>query len=296
MTRVQRVVAGPVLLAALLGPGSRATGQVTVRANREASVAGDSANGPVARQDDRRPLHDFAGTVVDFGRDFWLTLSAPVRMDGSDWLTTAGVLGVGGLLFLADEDITRAALRNRNEPVFDEIGDTGEFVEPIGLMGNTNVWYASAAVVSYAIGWKRPNRLFTELLYSHWIAGLIRGGTNKLIGRARPHNERGSRHFVLGDGTSFPSGHASTLFQVAAVLSHHARSTPVSVVLYGLATTAAWERITSEQHWASDVWLGAAYGWAVAQLVIRLHEEEALGIEPYAAPGAGMGLVLRYRF
>ncbi|MCI0435171.1 MAG: phosphatase PAP2 family protein [Gemmatimonadetes bacterium] len=210
----------------------------------------------------RRPLHDFAGTAIDFGRDFWYTLTAPARMDHGDWLASAGVIGVGGLLFLVDNDIARAALRNRHEPVFDEIGDLGTFIEPVGLMGNTNVWYATGAVASWAVGWDRPKRLFTELLYSHWIAGLIRGGTNRLVGRYRPHDGRGARHFAFGGGTSFPSGHASTVFQVAAVLSHHADRAPVTVLAYALAGVAAWERINAEQHWASDIWLGAAYGWA----------------------------------
>ena len=261
-------------------------------------VQADSANvaGPTARQRAPiRPLHDFAWTAADLGRDFWRSLSAPAWMDGGAWIKTAGVLAVGGLLYLTDEDITRAATRNLEEPVFREINDVGTFLEPIGLMGNTNVWYASGAVVSYFLRLDRPKRMFTEMLYSHWIAGIIRGGTNKLVGRERPYKGLGSSTFVAGEGTSFPSGHASTIFQVAAVLSHHIHSTPVSIGLYGLATTVAYQRITSEEHWASDVWLGAVYGWAVAQLVIRLHEDEALRLEPFVDGSGAAGMALRVR-
>jgi membrane-associated phospholipid phosphatase len=258
--------------------------------------AAGPADSSVQARDGRRPIHDFAGTVKALGRDFWLTFSAPVRMNTHDWLVTAGVLAAGGLIFWADEDITRAALRNQEEPGFKQVEDVGTFLEPVGLMGNTNIWYASAAVLSYAVGWERPNRMFTELLYSHWIAGLIRGGTNKLVGRSRPYSGAGAYAFKVGRGTSFPSGHASTAIQVATVLSHHVRSTPVSVALYGLAGTVAWQRITSEEHWASDVWLGAAYGWAVARLVIRLHEEDAVRLEPTVVPSGDPGLGLRFRF
>lgn len=245
---------------------------------------------------DRRPLHDLAGTAVDLGRDFWVTLTAPAWMSEEAWLVTGGVVAIGGVLFLVDDDITRMALRNRNEPLLEEIGDVGTFLEPIGLMGNTNVWYATGAIASYAVGWDRPKRMFTELLYSHWIAGAIRGGVNRVVGRARPHDERGARDFRLGGGTSFPSGHASTVFQVAGVLSHHIDRVPVTVALYGLATTVAWQRILDEQHWASDVWFGAAYGLAVAHLVVRLHEEEALEAYPAAVPGGGPGIGVRLRF
>jgi len=251
---------------------------------------------PPAQRDGRRPLHDLGGAFVDFGRDFWLTLSAPVRMDRGDWLATAGVVAAGGVLFLVDEDIMRAALRNLDEPGFEQIDDVGTFLEPIGLMGKTNVYFGSAAIISWALGWERPNRMFTEILYSEWIAGMVRGATNRMVGRARPHNDLGSRHFAVNRGTSFPSGHASTVFQLAAVVSHHARSTPVSIVLYGLAGTVAWQRVTAETHWPSDVWLGAAYGWAVAQLVIRLHEDDALRVHPAVGPSGGIGLGFRYTF
>lgn len=243
----------------------------------------------------RRPVHDLAGTAADLGRDFWQVLTAPAWMNGDQWLAAGGVLAVGGLLFLADEDITRMAVRTREDPVIEEIGDIGEFFEPLGLMGNTNAWYAGAAVVSWAAGLDRPKRLFTELLYSHWIAGTIRGGVNRLVGRERPYNGRGPRHFALDGGTSFPSGHASTIFQIAAVLSHHLESTPASIALYGMAATVAWQRIHAEQHWASDVWLGAAYGWAVARVVIRLHEDEAIRIQPAPGPAGEPGLMLRIR-
>ncbi len=243
-----------------------------------------------------RPLRDLGGAALTLGRDFWLTFSAPVRMDQEAWLATGGVLAIGGLLYLVDEHITRSALRNADSPVVKQIDDTGTFLEPIGLMGNTNIWYASAAVTSYAFGWDRPKRLFTELLYSHWIAAVIRGATNRVVGRARPHDGLGATHFEAGGGTSFPSGHASTVFQVAAVLSHHIDRMPAALALYGLAGTVAWQRISSEQHWASDVWLGAAYGWAVAQLVIRLHEEDAIRLELAPDPSGGMALALRISF
>lgn len=242
------------------------------------------------------PVRDLGGTVVDLARDFWLTFSAPARMDSRDWLVTGAVLGTAGLLYIADEDITRALLRNEDEPIIGPILDTGTFLEPIGLMGNTNIWYATGAVASWAVGLDRPKRMFTELLYSHWIAAVIRGATNRVVGRSRPHDGDGPSHFAVGGGTSFPSGHASTVFQVAYVLSHHIDWTPATVALHGLATTVALQRISDEQHWASDVWLGAAYGWVVARLVVRLHEEEAIRLEPAPGPDGQPGLAIRFTF
>jgi membrane-associated phospholipid phosphatase len=260
------------------------------------TLADDTARATPPSSDARRPLHDLGGAFVDFGRDFWLAVSAPVRMDRGDWLTTAGVVAVGGVLVAFDEEIMRAALRNLDEPGFEQIDEVGTFLEPVGLMGKTNVYFGTAAIASWALGWERANRMFTEIMFSEWIAGMVRGATIKLVGRARPHNDFGAYHFSIGRGSSFPSGHASTIFQVATVLSHHARSTPVSILLYGLAGTVAWQRVTAETHWTSDVWLGAAYGWGVAKLVIRLHEEEALRVQPAVVPSGGIGLAFRYSF
>lgn len=242
------------------------------------------------------PARDFGGTAVDFGRDLWMTVSSPLWMSGDDWLLTAGILGVGVLLYSVDEDVTRAALRNQDEPVFDQVVEVGTFFEPLGLMGNTNVWLAAGAVGSYFAGFDRPKRIFTELLYSQWIAGLLRAGTNRIVGRARPRRELGARHFEFNNGTSFPSGHASTIFQVATVLAEHADWLPASILLYGMAGTVAWQRVADEQHWASDVWLGAASGWAIAKLVVRLHEEEAVTVGPVTGPEGGVGLEVRVRF
>jgi membrane-associated phospholipid phosphatase len=84
--------------------------------------------------------------------------------------------------------------------------------------------------------------------------------------------------------------------QVAAVLSHHIGYLPATVALYGLAGTVLVQRISSEQHWASDVWFGAAYGWAAARIVIRLHEGESVRIEPVTVPSGGLGLGIRWTF
>jgi membrane-associated phospholipid phosphatase len=275
----------------------QATRQPTFSSSLAARAAGPAFPSAIpVRADMLRPARDLAGSVADLARDLWMTVSAPAWMSGDDWLLTAGIVGVGALMYTVDEDLTRAAIRNEDEPVFDQVLDVGTFLEPLGLMGKTNAWLALGAVGSYFAGFDRPKRIFTELLYSQWIAGLFRAGSNRLVGRARPHRELGARHFEFNDGTSFPSGHASTIFQVATVLAYHADWLPASIVLYGLAGTVAWQRIADEQHWASDVWLGAASGWAIAKLVVRLHEDEALTVAPITGPAGGVGLEVRVRF
>jgi membrane-associated phospholipid phosphatase len=67
---------------------------------------------------------------------------------------------------------------------------------------------------------------------------------------------------------SFPSGHASDAFAVAAVLDRH-YSWRVSVPTYAVATFIAASRLAAEKHFLSDVTFGAAFGFGVGRTVVR---------------------------
>jgi membrane-associated phospholipid phosphatase len=67
-------------------------------------------------------------------------------------------------------------------------------------------------------------------------------------------------------GSSFPSGHAAGAFAVATVVAtryHSHRWVPWAV--YGFATAVSLSRITTSAHFPSDVFLGAALGYAITR-------------------------------
>src|SRR5205807_9285792 len=67
-------------------------------------------------------------------------------------------------------------------------------------------------------------------------------------------------------GSSFPSGHAAGVFSVATVIAtryHSHRWVPW--VMYGFATAVSFSRITSNAHFPSDVFLGAALGYTITR-------------------------------
>lgn len=105
------------------------------------------------------------------------------------------------------------------------------------------------------------------------------------LGRERPvvPTNGGSKPFVFRpfkgwnnrDYRAFPSIHAASGFAAAAVVSGEvAKRWPdarwyVSPLLYGLAATPGLSRIYINQHWASDVLMGAFIGVVAGQKVVR---------------------------
>lgn len=107
------------------------------------------------------------------------------------------------------------------------------------------------------------------------------------VGRARPYVSEGHpgvfHPFSLsseGASGAFPSGHASSAFAVATVLSEQAalaggrRAAVVPPVAYGVATLVAVSRVYHDAHWASDVISAAAIGIASGLLVVRHATED----------------------
>ena len=105
------------------------------------------------------------------------------------------------------------------------------------------------------------------------------------LGRERPvvPSNLGSKPFVFRpfkgwnnrEYRAFPSIHSASGFAAAAVVSGEvAKRWPdarwyVSPLLYGLAATPGLSRIYINQHWASDVLMGAFIGVVAGQKVVR---------------------------
>ena len=67
-------------------------------------------------------------------------------------------------------------------------------------------------------------------------------------------------------GSSFPSGHAAGVFSVATVVaSRYHKHRWVPWVMYGFATAVSFSRVTTSAHFPSDVFLGAALGYAITR-------------------------------
>lgn len=97
---------------------------------------------------------------------------------------------------------------------------------------------------------------------------VVNQGLKRVVHRPRPIHEGARPHRLRNPRTSsFPSGHASSAFTAAGVLSHH--DPVLAPAYYALATFVATSRVHVRIHHASDVIAGALLGAATARLVLR---------------------------
>jgi membrane-associated phospholipid phosphatase len=103
------------------------------------------------------------------------------------------------------------------------------------------------------------------MTYDWMHAFLINAGYTTLlkevIHRERPNGE---------DNLSFPSGHASNAFTLAAVAERH-YGWKAGLPAYTLASLVAVSRLHRNKHYLSDVLAGATLGYIVGRTVVRVN-------------------------
>lgn len=220
----------------------------------------------------------YAGKIF-FG-DFKHVYSSPVRWSKGDWLWFCGFTLATGMLFIYDQEILDGIQRNRNAFGLKQILEIGEFFEPMGHMGVMNKYYFAGLGTGYIFNIRPLILTSGEILESHFIAAFFNGISKVLVGRNRPFEDKGPYSFSFTGGTSFPSGHAINISQLATVLSYHIRFLPFQIFAYTVAVSVALQRIDSGNHWPSDVFLGAVFGTWVSKVVLNYHNIKGLTITP----------------
>lgn len=88
-----------------------------------------------------------------------------------------------------------------------------------------------------------------------------------IFARQRPGEGAGNGDFFKHHAinTSFPGGHAMFTFAMASVLADEYPKTWARILAYGAATTVTVTRFMARDHWASDMFIGAGLGTAIAE-------------------------------
>ena len=103
------------------------------------------------------------------------------------------------------------------------------------------------------------------------LSEVIKGVTRQTRPQAIPPYGNFSDSFFNAKGdpfsSGFPSGHTISAFAVATVIAgrYGRKHRWVPYVAYGAATLIGFSRVTTQAHFPSDVFLGAALGYTVAR-------------------------------
>ncbi|MBI4391478.1 MAG: phosphatase PAP2 family protein [candidate division NC10 bacterium] len=273
---------GVLFLALLL------TGPHISAADQEQAGPSEDAGGPIR----------LARGAQAFAADGLYLLTAPLRLDRETAVLAGGLtLGVAGLL-LADREIrerVQAATGSTGRDVADGVSTAGDVSV---LFGVNAALLVLGLAEQQATGETRLRDASLVALEAHVYSALFTAGLKRLTGRARPSARKGAHHFDPFDpDDAFPSGHASRAFAVAAVFADRYGG-PVPVLAYGAAGLVAASRLVVDEHWASDVVVGAALGIVVGRALSRRHAEGRRGLDffPFVTTDGGVAVAAAVRF
>jgi len=197
--------------------------------------------------------------------DVKYVVTAPARWEDAQWRQAGWAsLAVVGTALVADRPLRDEMRRHSGDSAF------MTQIERFGLQ------YAAGVVGGfYVAGTLTDDEKAVQVAQDGLAASLIASGivtpALKLAsGRSRPRDDRGIYHFrPFSDGnSSFPSGHTTEAFALAAVVANHYDETWVSYTSYSIAGLVGLARTYHHAHFASDVLAGAMIGMLVGKTVV----------------------------
>jgi membrane-associated phospholipid phosphatase len=229
--------------------------------NIQPNASGESGNSARA---------GFSGHIKDFLEDQRHIWTSPARTRFSDatWLVPLG--GVAAGLFETDRQFSASLSQN---PM------AIRHYKTVSNLGVASLIGAGAGL--YLFSYPAHNEHWRE---TGFLAG--EAALNSLVTveslkyslrRERPFQGDGSGAFFHG-GTSFPSEHAAAAWSIAGVIAHEYPGTLPKLFAYGMASAVSFSRVRARQHFPSDVLVGGALGYLIAQDVYsRRHDPEVGG-------------------
>lgn len=222
--------------------------------------------------------------------DSWSIIKSPLHWKTGEWITFGAITGSGVLLYTQD-----AAIRDF---VQEQRTASGDKFFRYGFEHWGSGYYTVPLLGGLYFGGRllKNDRLSATALTAGKAAAVSAVFVNivkQAAHRHRPCQDSpadpanwdgpvGNRHH-----TSFPSGHSTLAFSVASVLaSEYSETVWVPVVAYSLAAGTAISRIYHDKHWASDVLIGSAFGWAAGRFIWK--RNQAVKVYPVLADDCSM--------
>ncbi|WP_025324098.1 phosphatase PAP2 family protein [Deferrisoma camini] len=225
---------------------------------------------------------------VRAGRDALAYAVTPAGWGAEEWGRFGLAAGAVAAVGVADEGV-RVSVRDVRT------GFTGDLARAVKGLGEPLGWGGAVVAATYLGGWAAGADDVRETGFRMAEAGVLSLAAASVLkvaaGRSRPGEGQGAGTFRplrggLGGGrSSFPSGHTTFAFAVAAVAAERVPGS--GWVAYPLAALVGWSRLHDDDHWASDVAAGAALGAATGWWAAHRPDESAARLVPWVGPGGG---------
>lgn len=209
--------------------------------------------------------------AVRLGDEALELLKTPLDTENHGLAGTLAVAGAVGLTYLFDGDIRDKVQANRNSTL-DDAADAGSIIgNPFLHLGVAAAVYGGG-IVAGSPKWRETGEMLGEAALLADASGFL---LKEAIGRRRPSaaGDKGSfRPFQFrSDYESLPSLHTASSFAIASVMAAVSEGIPAKLLYYGAAAFVGFSRIYQDEHWASDVVLGAALGELCGRVVTGYH-------------------------
>jgi membrane-associated phospholipid phosphatase len=223
--------------------------------------------------------------------DTWGIVAAPLDWSGRDWAVAGGAVAatVATGLWL-DRSFQSESQENRNP-------DKDRWSGAWGQLGTIYSFVVLGAAGTY--GWLADDGRGVDVMVDGLEASVIASGIlcpllKYTVGRSRPNQTAQDTDVFapFSGAASFPSGHTTQAFTVAAVAAFTYDDQPlVGGLAFAAATGVGLSRINSNAHYASDVVAGAILGTWVGYEVVRANRARR-GAPPVEAKGFTWDLLL----
>jgi membrane-associated phospholipid phosphatase len=225
---------------------------------------------PEANAVSRKSEGTFKGLVGRFvgdQREIW-TSPARLRFSDTEWLVPLSGITAG--LLVTDRDFSKHLSQSpATISRYKNLSNAG-----VGALvgGAGGMWLLGH--VSHNEHWSETGFLAGEAALNSLVAV---ESFKYSLRRERPYQGNGSGSFFQRGGTSFPSEHAAAAWSVAGVIAHEYPGPLTKIVAYGLASLVDISRVRAQQHFPSDVVVGAVIGNLIAQNIYSRHHNPDLG-------------------
>jgi membrane-associated phospholipid phosphatase len=249
-------------------------------------------------------INNFKNDGVSFYNTSINLLQSPLHFDDEDIITTGIIIGVTALSFTFDNPV-RNNIGNLRSTSLDKAAKFGEnFGNGKYVAGLSGILYLGGHIFQEE-ELRKTGLMLAEAIF---LNGVVTEGLKIIAGRSRPFRNEGNHQIDFfemefeDEENSLPSGHTSTAFAVATVLSERIDNLYTSIGLYSLASLTAFQRVYNDKHWLSDTILGAALGTVIGLKVVKLNTENDnhdsslnMNITPVVnSNGYGVGVLLHF--